>query len=252
MDAILERLIPEETPNAELWMPSTGIPILNLTAGIEIINREGSIKLSSDWDFAGVALEPQYRYGSRKAPGFLTLRAASDLVFEATLSDGFTANPLPKEEGARSGSDNMALLLDRNPLLPLNFQSWSYDLTAGADLASASTVMTRSQDGGGDVKLGKVTSKSNILPVGNSANGLGSFGADNLTTSALSAEEGNYQVIRTGSGNITVNAAGDVRFLNQFASIYTAGTKLDDQSSTAHAACRARATVPSETRNVPL
>ena len=27
---------------------------------------------------------------------------------------------------------------------------------------------------------------------------------------------------------------------------------LDDKSSTAHAACRARATVPSETRNVPL
>jgi filamentous hemagglutinin family protein len=229
MDDILERLIPEETPNRELWKPSTGSPILNLTAGIEIINREGSIKLSSDWDLAdGVASGvPQYRYGSRKAPGFVTLRAASDLVLEATLSDGFTANPLPKGEGARSGSDNMALLLDRNPLLPLNFQSWSYDLTAGADLASASTVMTRSQDGGGDVKLGKVTSKSNILSVGNSANGLGSFGADNLTTSAL---EGNYQVIRTGSGNITVNAAGDVRFLNQFASIYTAGTKLDDQS----------------------
>ncbi|MCX8493114.1 MAG: filamentous hemagglutinin family protein, partial [Chthoniobacterales bacterium] len=232
MDAILERLIPEETPNTELWKPFTGIPILNLTAGIEIINREGSIKLSSDWDLAdGVALGvPQYRYGSRKAPGFLTLRAASDLVLEATLSDGFTANPVPKESGARSGSDNMAILLDRNPDLPLNFQSWSYDLTAGADLASASTVMTSPQQGRGDVKLGKVTSKSNILPVGNSTTGLGSFGADNLTTSALSAEEGNYQVIRTGSGNITVNAAGDVRFLNQFASIYTAGTKLDDQS----------------------
>jgi filamentous hemagglutinin family protein len=229
MDAILERLIPEETVNAELWKPSTGIPILNLTAGIEIINREGAIKLPSDWDLAeGVASGvPLYRYGSRKAPGFLTLRAASDLVLEATLSDGFTANPLPKEEGGRLGTDNMALLLDRNPLLPLNFQSWSYDLTAGADLASASALMTRSLEGRGDVKLGKVTSKSNLLPVGNSANGLGSFGADNLTKSAL---DGNYQVIRTGSGNITVNAAGDVRFLNQFASIYTAGTKLDDQN----------------------
>jgi len=231
MDDILERLIPEEAPNRELWkQPPPVIPILNLTAGIEIINPKGSIKLSSDWDLAdGVASGvPQYRYGSRKAPGFLTLRAASDLVLEATLSDGFTANPLPKEEGLRSGSDNMALLLDRNPLLPLNFQSWSYDLTAGADLASASTLMTHSQEGKGDVKLGKVTENSNILPVESLGNTL--FGANNLTTKALEGNEGNYQVIRTGSGNITVNAAGDVRFLNQFASIYTAGTKLNDQN----------------------
>ncbi|NBZ95963.1 MAG: hypothetical protein EBR40_05980, partial [Proteobacteria bacterium] len=214
-DAILERLVPEDTPNAGLRNPPAGFSApMNLTAGIEIINREGSIKLSSDWDFAAIDADKkhEYRYGNREAPGFLTLRAAGDLILEATLSDGF------------AGANNMAILLDRNPDLPVNFQSWSYDLTAGADLFSASS---RAKIGGmGDLLLGKLTANSNLLPVGNSANGLGSFGADNVTTSAL---VGNFQVIRTGSGDIMVSAARDIRFLNQFASIYTAGTKLDDQ-----------------------
>ena len=45
------------------------------------------------------------------------------------------------------------------------------------------------------------------------------------TSNAVSTR---FQVIRTGSGDIDISASQDVKLLNQFATIYTAGTQVTD------------------------
>ncbi len=102
------------------------------------------------------------------APGLLMLRAADDLVFNATLSDGveqassFLGTPKTRIRGG---------------------ESWSYLLGAGADHDAAGF---RAVDGPGDVIVNDA------------------------------------RVIRTGSGNISVLAGGDIR-LGEAAAIYTFG-----------------------------
>ena len=52
-----------------------------------------------------------------------------------------------------------------------------------------------------------------------------STGASATTSSAVATR---FQVIRTGSGDIDIAAGRDVKLLNQFATIYTAGTRVAD------------------------
>ncbi len=52
-----------------------------------------------------------------------------------------------------------------------------------------------------------------------------SNGTSALTSTAVTAR---FQVIRTGSGDIDISAGRSIRLLNQFASIYTAGTQVSD------------------------
>lgn len=173
------------------------------------------LKLQGDWDVSG------FRYGANAdwaksgagEPGVLTLRAQGNLVFNGALSDGF--------EGA--GKINPATALYQSPLLPAGSRSWSYRLTAGADLTAADVLrvlpiaqlMTASGLEVGSLKLGR-------NGVGQAAPGrLGGSAA--LTSDALA---GHYQVIRTGTGDIDVAAGRDVQLLNPFATIYTAGSKV--------------------------
>ncbi|MEO8616395.1 MAG: filamentous hemagglutinin family protein [Luteolibacter sp.] len=114
-----------------------------------------------------------------------------------------------------------------NPLLPINTQSWSYHLTSGADFSSAnyrSTISTAELDlsattrDKGSLLLGK--------NYGNAANLATESSALNRTTN--SAINGRFQVIRTGSGDIEINSARNTYLLNQFATIYSAGTLLSE------------------------
>jgi hypothetical protein len=100
--------------------------------------------------------------------------------------------------------------MNNNGSLPHNFQSWSYEITAGADLASANASKTL-EGSSASVWIGKPRT-------------------DKITTSTASALSGNYQVLRTGTGDIAVNAAGNIRLMNQFASIFTAGAMDPDQT----------------------
>ncbi len=177
--------------------------------GAEIINRTGNLTLgtvtstaTADWNLGGST----FRFGTDKVPGVLTLRASGDLVFFNALSDGFTT------------SAYNAPLLTQSTSLPVNSQSWSYRLTAGADFSAAdfTRVQTLATLGsnGGSLLLGK------------------DYGL-NVFTTGISAQTSTivptrYQVIRTGSGDITISAGRDVRLLNQFATIYTAGTRVAD------------------------
>jgi filamentous hemagglutinin family protein len=173
-----------------------------LETGAEIINPNGDLTLgtptsnsSSDWDLS------TFRFGSDGTAGQLTMRASGNLVFDNTLSDGF------------AGSGDTALLLPNNAALPANIQSWSYTLTAGADLSAADPGQVIA--GNGSVEIGR-----------NDPTPYSTNNQDTATTASVI--NGYYQALRTGAGTISVSAGDNVELLNQFATIYTAGTQVLD------------------------
>jgi filamentous hemagglutinin family protein len=194
--------------------PSGALNLI-LAPGAEIVNRSGSLTMGSesspgsqDWNLSG------FRFGPKSAPGVLTMRASENLTFFNALSDGFTP-----------GADNslwLAPLSAFNPSLPANSQSWSYRLTAGADLSSANFRAVRPQTdlsaAAGFVEIGKNAGDQRALTPGASA----------LSSSIVPRH---FQVIRTGSGDIDVAAGRSVRLLNPFAAIYTAGTQVQNATS---------------------
>ena len=189
-----------------------------IEAGAEIINRTGDLQLgtpsstaAADWDLS------TYRFGPLGAPGVLTLRAAGNLVFFNALSDGFD----PALSGYFDPDLQMwtAPLMAQNTALPVNVQSWSFRLTSGADFAAADFHRVQSlddlADGTGSLLLGK-NGGLNIVPQG---------GPGALTENVI---RNHFQVIRTGTGDIDISSGRDVQLLNQFATIYTAGTQVVD------------------------
>ena len=200
--SITERLLANNASLASVFVVAPGAEIINRTGNLTL--GTSSSTTTSDWNLS------TYRFGSNGAPGVLTLRASGNLVFYNALSDGFTS------------SANTALLLAQNPLLPLNSQSWSYRLTSGADFSAADFQRVQAISilaaNSGSFLLGKLVTNNNGNPIA-------SGGLNALTSAAIS---GRYQVIRTGSGDITVSAGRDVQFLNEFATIYTAGTAVAD------------------------
>lgn len=136
----------------------------------------------------------------------LTLRASENLTFFNALSDGFFGG----------SSLWLAPLMNYNPLLPANSQSWSLRLTAGADLSAASFRQVKPLESlgvnSGSVQLGKNQGASTAS------------GGQSATTASIIG--GHFQVIRTGSGDIDVHAGRSIQLLNTFASIYTAGTQV--------------------------
>jgi filamentous hemagglutinin len=181
-----------------------------IAPGAEFINTSGDLTLSADWNLA------TFRFGPDAAPGVLTMRASRDLVFNGTLSDGFNGV-----------GTNLRLhtLMTPNTLVPFNGQSWSYNLTAGADFSSVESGTTLALNDpalsstGGSLRLGK-----------NAATPFSTVGGNAQTGTIIGTNPSTYfyQVIRTGTGDITISAARDVKLLNQFATIYTAGAAVAD------------------------
>jgi filamentous hemagglutinin family protein len=176
-----------------------------LLTGAELVNRTGDLTLgntnpgagSTAWDLSG------FRFGARQSAGVLTLRASGNLVFNEALSDGFT-----------SAAYN-AQLMTNNSLVSDHVEGWSYRLAAGADFSS---VDHRSVvQGGGSLLLGRNAGDANEI-----ASNLG----ERARTSVAVA--GFYQVIRTGGGGIDISTGADVRLLNQYATIYSAGVRVAD------------------------
>ncbi len=226
------------TPNAGL------ASIVHVQPGAEVDNPKGALLLNADWDLSN------YRFGAFKPvvdstgapvfdnnglqifsgaePGILTVRAAGSITLNGSLSDGF---------GDGAGAldypfdDQGAPELSRTTLLPVfqdgtSQRSWSYRITAGADFGASDfhRVAPFVQGAGlgqtaGSLELG-------IYNLSNIATNV-SAGSPVVTSSIL---ETHYQVIRTGAGEIDISAQGDVNMLNQFATIYTAGSQVADPS----------------------
>jgi filamentous hemagglutinin family protein len=101
---------------------------VHLRAGVEV-QASGNLTVSGDWNLA-------FDRAGGEA-GLLTLRAAGNLTFNGSLSDGFAA-------------------VQATAALNDNARSWSYRLVAGADLGAADPLTTRplAEAGSGDLTIG--------------------------------------------------------------------------------------------------
>jgi filamentous hemagglutinin len=153
-------------------------PDFHIVPGIEI-RAPGDLHLAADWN-----LFP-WRFNGE--PGVLTLRAAGDLLFDRSLSDGFQAT---------TGANAFTL-----PTTP--GASWSYRLVAGADRSSANTLAVLGAD-----QLGATGGSVRI------ASGV-------VTTNRAIAST--FRMVRTGTGTIEIAAARDFSLGNQASTLYTAG-----------------------------
>ena len=147
--------------------------------------------------------------------GSAALPPGTKLEFNAISEPAITATAV---ENTISHAYDSPLLAG-NTLLSANAQSWSYQFTAGADFAAADAArvrpLTSLGTAGGSLLLGKNGGLNTALTPG-----------ANATTVAAVGDK--FQTIRTGSGDIAINAARDVQLLNAFATIYTAGTLVAD------------------------
>ncbi|MEJ1972677.1 MAG: hypothetical protein WDM96_09530 [Lacunisphaera sp.] len=174
------------------------IAVTSTTNAANTLANSGDLTLANTWDLAGL------RFGSRAEAGFLTLRARGNLAFtfDASLTDGFDA--------ARASDTRYAQLLA--PLLAPGMRSWSYQLVAGADYASASPTKVRPLDA--------LAANSGSVLIGRGGIALPTTG----TATISSLVPFYYQTIRTGTGDISLAAGRDVQLLNPLATVYTAGT----------------------------
>lgn len=146
-----------------------------LRAGIEI-DYNGDLALKSKWDFAN------WRYSNSNntmlsSPGMLTIKASGALALNNSISDGF------KDGSIDTGFGDIEVTN-----LMQTDGSWSYQLTAGADLKNADAVATAT--------------------------------ANNLTI-------GSGVTVRTGTGDITLASGGDVVFADKTSTVYSAGRAED-------------------------
>jgi hypothetical protein len=190
--------------------PGTGIDTARLALDINLrpdieIDTPGTITVSYApstgsinpvLDFAATGAGGGYlwRYGgstlATSTPGALTLRAGAGISVNTSISDGFTATT-PVASTAVTAAKPFAL----NGTVASSGESWSYLLTAGADLGAANPNQTVAGSGA-NLTIG---TQSAALPV----------------------------AIRTGTGSIALNASADV-ILNNGAGqqgnvVYTAG-----------------------------
>ncbi|MBL9182613.1 MAG: filamentous hemagglutinin family protein [Verrucomicrobiaceae bacterium] len=205
-----------------------------LQPGVEIVNSGGSISLGTptsaalaDWNLS------TFRYGPKNAAGTLTMRATGNLEFYNTLSDGFTL----ATSGALVERMWMGTLSTLNTNVPVNSQSWNLRLTSGADVTAANVRQTYALASlaadSGSLLLGKdagqavpTSSGANSSPGTNALTRLAINPENNTATSGTPTATNRFQVIRTGTGDIEINAGRDVQLLNQFATIYTAGVTV--------------------------
>ncbi len=177
------------------------------TAGTSTVTApNANLTLLNNWDLQG------YRFGPDSAPGVLTLRAGGNLVFnfKASLSDGFTTDPL------LSYTTDATFGLWARTLS--STRSWSYRLVAGADFSAADFHQVQ--------PLAGVGANTGSLLLGSGATALPTTGTSSTVRSNIIPNF--FQTIRTGTGDIDIAAARDVQLLNSLATIYTAGMKAPD------------------------
>jgi filamentous hemagglutinin family protein len=198
---------------------------LHLQPGEQLVNSLGGLVLSADWDLSTLRSGPVLSVldgtghvtgasiGSE--PGVLTLRASGDLIFRGSLSDGF---------GNSINTTSASGGLYAAPLIPLlsdgttvsSQRSWTYRIIAGSDIASADPLQTAAGSTAG-ITVGIPGQPQQVTTPGGGG-----------STYTVAIQSGQYQVIRTGTGDISLAAAGDVTLLSPLSSIYTAGTRAAD------------------------
>jgi filamentous hemagglutinin len=179
--------------------------------GAEIVNSGGDLVLNNTWDLSSLS--------SAGILGTLTLRASGNIILKggtfstnsstlgASLTDGFSSSPTTPWTATL-----------------LTTPSWSFNLTAGADLSSANISQVTAGQGSLQVGLGgpsMTVDQASLL----SNQQATTASTQNLLTAY-------YQTIRTGTGNINISTGADVQLLNALANIYTAGQQLSPSQTT--------------------
>lgn len=187
---------------------------------LELTHSGGDILVASDWNLAAGRLDgsgrPQLSFRTAGLAPTISLRASGNLRVDASISDGFfqTRNPfggaLSNTLDAAGNADN-PLPLHTASLLGLDASGKPYDsasirLVAGADTGSADPLATQAGSSG-DVLIGGHRTAASTA-AGNEAR--------QLVMPTL---------IRTGTGDIDIVAARDIRLtdVQAPAAIYTAG-----------------------------
>jgi filamentous hemagglutinin len=183
-------------PGIEIVNPSTSVNNGNLTLGAVVTSGAASY-----WDLSTVRT-------ADGLPGVLTMRAVNDLVFNGSLTDGFSYN-----SGDTENVQTSPYTWD-----VISGESWSYRLVSGAQFngSGASTanfteVVPQATPAVGSLGNGSLL-LGLVIPQGFA------YGTKTATTAVTYAE-----LIRTGTGDIMIDAGGSVDLLNQMATIYTAG-----------------------------
>ncbi|GAB6142014.1 hypothetical protein JCM14076_27430 [Methylosoma difficile] len=146
-----------------------------LRPGVEI-DYDGNLSLKEKWDLI------DWKYNGEA--GSLVIRSSGAFNIERPLTDGFAYSSLYGLETVTAG------------------ESWTYQLSAGADLQSADSVATIKADastlaaGNADLKIGNKERANSIL---------------------------RDVYVRTGTGDITLAAGGNIILTRQFSTVYTAG-----------------------------
>ncbi len=135
-----------------------------------------------------------WRYGSDASiPGLLSLRAVGNVEVAAPVSDGFFTDTTQDNT-----NDNFVCFINLTCSGLATGSSWNFNVVAGADLTAANPAQI-ARGSGGNLMLDASTQSDLVteLPIAN--------------------------LIRTGTGNIQVAAAGDIVFGDDYAAIYTSG-----------------------------
>lgn len=170
--------------------PNTGVSAANKYNPGQIA---GSLIEHNGWDLAFPGADgSSWRFGNDHTPGVLNLRAAGDLNINQSLSDGF----------ALYDKDQLGQLLGYAPGTAPNWlrtwvlqtgESWGFNLVAGADLSSANPLDVKTSTAAGSLTIGSNTS------------------------------------VCTGTGDIYVAAAGDIRLTDWTSTLYTAGHAAENE-----------------------
>lgn len=147
---------------------------IRLRAGVEI-DYAGDLALKTKWDLVDWRYNESENASLRSLPGMLTVNASGNLALNNSISDGF------KDGTLYFGFVHVTDMLQTD-------DSWSYQITAGADLGSAESGATAAAK---DLTIGSATA------------------------------------VRTGTGDIKLDAGGDIVFTDQTSTVYNAGRAED-------------------------
>jgi len=162
---------------------------VHVRSGVEI-RSTGNLTVTGDTAAGGWNLTPFNASGIAARPGGepmnLSLRAAGNLLLQASLSDGFRA-------GGTTAPTTAAAAARIVPEATIVGEGSSLRLIGGADLSAADVLATLRSEDRGDVVIGRTTGDT---------------------------------LVRTTTGNIDIAAGRDVRLLNRQSVVYSTGTPV--------------------------
>ena len=215
--------------NGTLSMQLAGLKpfAFQLQPGVEIdsSSQTTGLLVSGDLDLSGYRFQAVGAAAGITQPGAMVIRAGGDLTIEGNITDGFTG--APTLEAVLPGSLRPQSYTFQELAQPdtLQAQSWSIRLVAGADLNAADSRIVLPADkmiaeAGVPVPGSAATDPAGSIklydPHSQPVNSL-------LTADQAAAALPGWSVIRTGTGDLDVLAAGSIDEQSTYA-IYTAGT----------------------------